>query len=145
MNTTWILVADSSKADFYAAKGLDGQLQLVLSLSHDIGRAHASNLTTDLPGSHSDKSGAGRHSLDERTDPKELELIHFVKEINNRLNTGRINHLFDRLVIVAAPHLLGIIRQLMDPHTAKLITHEIGKHLTHLAPKELAEYVFETQ
>ena len=132
MAKIWVMVANSSRAALYSADSPVGALQEVESFDHPPARQHVQELTSDLPGRAFDSAGQGRHAMEQRTDPKQQEAINFAKELSKRLDTAAAQQSFDRLVLVAAPAFLGLLRKQLSDATQKLIGTEIAKDLTGL-------------
>jgi len=128
--TTWIVVADSSRARIFTVDKPLGPLQELESLTHPQARLHEQDLTTDLPGRSFDSGGEGRHAMSQNTSPKEQESLKFAKRIADHLEAARVDGQCDKLVIAAAPRFLGQLRQYLSTTTAALIEQEIAKNLT---------------
>lgn len=127
----WVVVADSTRARIFSAENRTAPLVEITSLEHPEGRMHATDLTSDLPGKDSDRSGAGKHSISE-TDPKQQEAITFGREITDILEEARTSNKFRQIALIAAPAFLGILRDLLSAPLAKLVTCELDKNLTQL-------------
>jgi len=97
-------------------------------------------MSTDLPGTNKGE-GNRRHSFESRTGIKENEAINFSRDINAKLEEGRENDEFNKLIIAAAPAFLGVLRQNINPHIARSITHEFNKDLTKCSAVEIREYL----
>ena len=129
MNTTWILVADSSRAKLFVAETHTSSLEEIEDFDHPEGRQHEQLLTSDLPGRNAG-AASSHHALDDETSPKQQEAIGFAKLITKRLNNARKDHLYGQLIVVAAPAFLGLLRENMNADTEKLIALELDKNLT---------------
>ncbi|MDH5181326.1 MAG: host attachment protein [Gammaproteobacteria bacterium] len=127
----WVVVADSARARILSAENRTAPLVEIKSLEHPEGRMHAVDLTSDLPGRDSDRSGMGRHAVG-TTDPKQYEAENFAREITTFLEDARNQNRFFQLVIIAAPSFLGILRNLMSTPLARLVASELDKNLTQL-------------
>jgi protein required for attachment to host cells len=127
MNTIWILVANQAEAQIYSADRVPGDLVLVGSLSHEEGAAHARDLASDAPGRVHDRMGLARHSMEPDTGVKEEERRRFVKEMVNKLKSAFLRGDFGRLVILAAPGVLGVIRKSLNGELEKAVIKEIPK------------------
>jgi protein required for attachment to host cells len=139
--TTWVIVADSSRARIFAAATPLGPLQELETLAHPAGRLHAQDLTSDLPGRAFDSVGDGRHAMGQPVEPKEEEALRFARQIAERLDTGRKEGRYDKAVIVAAPKFLGYLRQCQSAPVTALIVAEIAKDLTRHMPEEIRAQV----
>ena len=132
MTKIWVLVADSSRAKLLGAKSPIGALQELESFDHPAARQHVQDLTTDLPGRTFDSAGQGRHAMEPKTDPKQHEALNFAKFLSERLATASADNTFERLVLVAAPAFLGLLRGQLSASVRKRISVEIDKDLAGL-------------
>jgi protein required for attachment to host cells len=137
MQKTWVVVADRVRGRIFSASTPKGPLTELEDLVHPEARAHERDLTTDRPG-----RGPGSHRA-MGTDYKrsEHEASGFAREIAARLETGRNNADFAKLVLVAAPDFLGLLRKSLNPHVEKLVAREITKNLTHLPPEDIRAHL----
>ena len=141
MKPTWILVADSSRARIFSADTPSAPLKEINSLAHPEGRIHEQNMTSDLPGHHSDTSGAGRHGFQDEVEPKEQEVIDFAKQIAKHLEKARNTNKFNQLLIVAAPAFLGTLRTQLSDQTRKMVSIELDKNLTQQKPEDIRSHL----
>jgi protein required for attachment to host cells len=137
MTNIWILSANSSQATIYTASSPIAPLAALETLSHPEARVKQMELTSDRPGRTFDSFGAGRHAKGQEVEPKEQELIRFAKTIAERLEQGRIAKDFERLVVVAAPALLGLLRSHFAAPLKSRVSLEVDKDYTALRADEL--------
>jgi len=123
----WIIVADAARARIFSTGGTQGSLQPREQLVSPEARLHNRDLKSDRTGSTYESHGDGRHATGPNTSPKEQEAVRFAKLIAEHLELARVNSGFDRLVLVAAPHFLGLLRKSITPELAKLVSIEIDK------------------
>ena len=128
--TTWVLVADSSRARLFSAVKALGPLDELESFAHPEGRSKTQDLTTDRPG----RSTGNGPNMDYEVEPKRQEAMVFAKALSERLRNGRNEGEFDKLYIVAAPTFLGLLRKKLDARTAQMLAGEVNKDLTQLDP-----------
>jgi protein required for attachment to host cells len=127
MKRTWILVANQAEAQIYSSDRLPGNLLLVEVLKNSEGTTHPRDLVSDAPGRAFDSIGSGRHAMEPNTGVKEEQRRRFVKEIVERLQTTQLKGGFDKLVLLAAPAVLGVIRKTLPPDLTKIVIKEIPK------------------
>ena len=127
MNKTWVLVANQAEARIYSADRVPGNLTLVETLIHEEGAAHARDLTSDAPGRVHDRLGSARHSMEPNTGVKEKGRRRFVKEMVERLESAHSHGNFDRLVLLTAPAVLGVIRKTLSSRLTQAVIKEIPK------------------
>ena len=140
MSGTWVLVADSSCAKIFKTGGKLNDLQEVADLVHSESRMHEQQVSSDLPGSNAG-GGGSRHGFEGKTGIKEHEAENFAREIDCQLETGRNNGQFDKLIVVAAPAFLGVLRKNISSNTSKLITSEINKDLVKSSVEEIKNHL----
>jgi protein required for attachment to host cells len=141
MSKPWIVVADQSKARIFTVDNPRGPLQEVEALEHFEGRERTQDLTTDLPGRSFDSSGlGGRHAMVTPADPKEVEAIRFAKLIAEHIRAGCTQGRFNRLLLVAGPHFLGLLREYLSPMNGVEVT-EIGKNLGQYSSHEIRSHL----
>lgn len=129
MKTIWILVADQAEARFYATDRVAGNLTLLNVMSNEEGAAHARDLTSDAPGRVHDRRGSARHSMEPDTGVKQEGRRRFVKQIVERLESAHLRGDFERLVLLAAPAVLGVIRKTLSTELARAVVKEIPKEV----------------
>jgi len=140
MTRTWILVANASVATVYCNEGPNKGLTRVKTLEHAASREKGSDLVSDRPG-HSQSHGNGHGALVAAKSPKEVEAQRFALELSRKLNQGRTEHAYQRLVLIASPHFMGLLNQQIDPHVRQLVSVSIEKDYTKLPEKELAGHL----
>ncbi|MCI0401497.1 MAG: host attachment protein [Gammaproteobacteria bacterium] len=129
MLKTWVVVAESSRAKIYAMNSPRVPLVELEDLVHPEGRLHGRNLTSSRPGRAFDSAGEGRHAMEANVDPKQQEAINFAKRIGERLEGARTQGDFERLILVAPPAFLGLLRKNLSGLTMRRVTKEIAKNL----------------
>ena len=138
---TWILVAESSRAKLYSASSRKGPLSEVTAFVHPEGRLHAGDLVSDRSGSDSGSIGQGRHVVDDKTIPKKQENINFAREIAEYLEGARNKGTFRRLILIAPPAFLGLLRDTLGKEVLDLVTEQIDKNLVQQPPTVVREHV----
>jgi len=137
MAKTWVVVADSSAARIFTAATPTGGLDERESLAHPEGRMRAQELTSDLPGRAFDSKGKGRHAMESEVGPREHEAIAFAREIAGRIAAARSRGELDRVVLVAAPEFLGLLRDALDATTRRAVEAEFPLNLVKMTPAEI--------
>lgn len=140
MGNTWVLVADSSRARVFVAESTTSPLTELRTMVHPEGRQHAQDMTSDLPGRQAGSDGR-HHAVSSETEPKKTEAINFAKTISDYLEDS-VNKLgYTRLVIVAAPAFLGLLREHMKPESLKRVTLELDKDLTQHSTDDIRQHL----
>jgi protein required for attachment to host cells len=133
-----IVVADERKAMFYdCSKPTD--LTPVGALENPTGGMKDVDLETDRPGrrfggttgvSHGQGANASHHhGVDGERSTEKHELTIFAKQVGQRIDADRIGHKFDKLVLVAPPKMLGLLRQSLPTQSQSMLAGEIPKDL----------------
>jgi len=141
MNSTWLVVADNSKARFFSMESRTGPIKETKSIVHTEARLHEQDMTSDLPGRGSGKGGDGTHNYQNKISPKEQENINFAREIATELDKARKENKFKQFVLVAAPAFLGNLRDQMNAQTHKLVSFELAKNLSQLDAAEIRKHL----
>ncbi len=140
MRKTWVLVADRSRARIFSIAKPNAPLTELEDLVHPEARAHEGDLTTDRPGRSPDHNALGNANS-----ARDEQAQEFAREIAQRLEKGRVHGELERLLVVAAPDVLGMLRKTMNGNLAKIVTLEIDKNVTQQSPSDirrlLPEYV----
>jgi len=141
MNSTLLIVADTSRARFFLLVSRTGPIEETKSIVHAEARLHEQDMTSDLPGRGSGKGGEGQHAYQNKISPKEQENINFAREIAAELDKARKENKFKQFVLVAAPEFLGKLRDQMTTQTHKLVCFELAKNLAHLDAVEIRKHL----
>lgn len=126
-----VVVADERQAHFFDALKYGAPFIHRLTVENPAGGLKDTDLETDRPGRRSGGAQqAHHHGVNGERSTERHELALFAKEVAQRIYSGRVKHEFDRLVIIAAPKMLGLLRQEL-PETCKgVVVGEIAKDLT---------------
>jgi protein required for attachment to host cells len=135
--TTWILVADSSAARVFGANEPTGKITELESFTHPEGRMLARELTSDLPGRAFDSAGQGRHIMESEVGPRQQEAIEFAKFLARRLDKARVLRELERLIVVAPPDFLGLMRKALSEETQRLVVFELDRNLVRQSPTDI--------
>lgn len=137
MACTWIVVADSSRARFFSVASRAEPLNEVHCMAHVESRSHAH----DDFGDQANLSQGG-HAQDAHTNQKQHEAAVFARQIAVFLEQGRVRRDFNNLILVAAPHFLGVLRHSLNSHVYDYISNELDKNLVMASEAEIRRQVF---
>jgi protein required for attachment to host cells len=126
-----ILVADQAEAVFYDSTALGAAPKEVARITDPTAHLHDRDLMSDRPGRSYESFGGARHALERENDPRQREAVRFARRIARRLDEARRKDEFERLVVVAGPPFLGLLRHAMSKPTKACVAHEIHKDLVH--------------
>lgn len=143
MPGAWVLVAHESGARLFEARGPGKGLQLVREVFHPEGRARNRDIDADRPGRAFPRGGSAdnRSAMSREEGAHERVVSDFARELANLMREGRVGGRYQRLVLVAPPRLLGLLRSSLDPTTAQCVVGSLDKDLAFADASELAEHV----
>ncbi len=111
----WVVVADESRAIFYAREMKRSPLNELFQLENEVARQKTESQISDRGGRSFDSQGQGRHTMArEKTDPKKHVAIAFAKEIAGKIAKARHAGSCRDYSLVAAPRFLGLLRDALE-------------------------------
>lgn len=138
---TWLVTANTNTCRIYHFERKGFVLTLLKEFEHpEIKEKRSEHLTTDKPGKYQ-SNGSKHGAYEAKSDPREVEIDRFTREITDALNQARNANAFESLIVVAAPAMLGRLSKHLDKHVTKLITKEIQKDIIGLSHHELTQYI----
>ena len=140
MSKHWVVVADQSKARIFTIADPHGELLHVGELEHPGGRDREQDLTSDRPGRSFDSSGQGSHAMGSKVEPGKQETIRFARQVAEYLQAAHNEGRCDRLLLVAGPPLLGLLRENLETSPDMKIT-EIEKNLGQYDALEIRKHL----
>ncbi len=136
---TWVLVANGVQARVFCNDG-HGQGIKEVEGSVMAGRnLQGREIVADRPGRTFDSVGQGRHGKEPPTDPRDIEKQHFIHRVVISLDKAAKRRRFDRLILVAPPGPLGLLRRDLTETCRARLTDDLGKDLTKLPVKDLED------
>ena len=121
----WFFVGDDQKALFLINEGDEMFPNLRRLLVEEHKDPPSREQGTDAPGRAYSRSAV------EPTDRHELAKERFAASIAERINKAALANVFNQIVIVAPPKILGDLRRAFAKETETKILAEIPKHHTH--------------
>ena len=145
MAKTWILIAHDAGARVFENRGPGKGLKLLEEVDHPAGRERDQDFDADRPGRAFPRNvGGSRRSAMSRTEsPHERAVSDFARELASKLQHARTGNLYERLVLVAPPRFLGMLRSSLDAPTSQLVVGSLDKDLAASDEKELAKHLGE--
>lgn len=141
-HNTWVLVAASEKALFLRNEGDDEypNLEVVREMEQDNppNREQAANRRGRL---NDDRDGGAHLSAVDDTDWHRLTKERFAKDISDKLYQLAHKGKFDKLIICAAPLVLGEMRKEMHQEVVNRIVGELDKNLTGMPLDEIEQHL----
>lgn len=124
-----LLVGDGQKALFLRNKGTAERVDLVVERILARDNPPTREQGSDRPGRSNASLGVARSAMEE-ADWHNPAKERFAGELADALYRHAHANLFDKLVIVAPPKILGNLRKAFHPEVAERIAAEIPKQLT---------------
>ena len=141
MSCIWVLVAESSRAKLYSAENRKAPLVEIGAFVHPEARLHEGDLVSDQSGSDGGSVGQGRHVLVNKTNARDTEKTEFAKNLAHRLEAARKENAFNRVVLIASPPFLGLLRDNLSDQVMGLVTEQIDKNLVQQPANEVREHL----
>lgn len=141
--TTWILVANGTQAFIARNRGPGHGIEKDLEREFEGPNIPSREIMADVPGRTFDSGGQGRHAMERPTDPRRHNQQEFAREIAAFIDKAENWKKFDRLILVAAPQMLGELRTFLSTSSKNKLTGELAKDLTHLPIHKLPDHLGE--
>jgi protein required for attachment to host cells len=155
MHTTWVIAADSERARIFELSDRGDKLQEIEDMFNPEGRQQEREINTDREGRFAQGANAGSspsnpgpgarsnpgHTAEPQQTIREHDIEMFTKQVVRYIDQARNEHRFDKLRVIAAPKMLGLIRQNLSKEAQKMVEEEIPKNIAGLEEHEVAEYL----
>jgi protein required for attachment to host cells len=145
---TWIVIANASRARFFARSGPGQGLQEVEDMVNPAVRLRNAELAhgqIDPRAASKSRHSTGAPTQPSGYQPKQLPDQHqteiFARDVAASLLTALHEGRFRRLVLSASPEFLGVLRGVMDQRLKDTVVLDMDKDYTHLNLKELSEVI----
>lgn len=125
-----IVVADSRQASFFDAGKPSGPWARRGSLHNETAGMKDTDLETDREGRRFGGTAGHRHGVDGERSTERHELTNFAREVAQSIEAARVAREFDRLVIVAGPRMLGMLREELPQRCREAVAAEVDKDLS---------------
>lgn len=143
MNRTWIVIAHRGGARVFEHRGPGKGLEPVAALEHPAGKLKNREIDSDKQGRAFDRHGAGRHAYSREQEPTEHLAGQFAREVADLIEDGRTGQKYERLVLVAEPRFLGMLRAALSPQAASLVSATLDKDLAGVEDRDLPKHLRE--
>ncbi len=137
--TTWVLVADNSRARIFHSEKPAGALREIKDLTHPEARLHEGDLVTDKGGR--DRGAAGSHSVGNAQAHRQDGAEKFAADVCAELDKSRAGDEVHKLYIVAAPTFLGLLRKHQSSSLKQIIAGEVDKNLSTKKPATIRKHL----
>jgi protein required for attachment to host cells len=144
-----IVVADESEVRFYDLDGTGRRLHPARRLTDPIAHLHNRDMVSDKPGrvfdhappSHGRRGAVGHHSTGGERSPRKHEALHFARTVATELDKDRSTGEFDKLVLMAGPVFLGLLREVLPKSLKAVIAAQVNKSLVHQTDADILAHV----
>jgi len=136
-----VVVTGKAEACLYDAVGYETPLELVGRMDNETARQYDQELESDRPGRAFGRMGAGRHAMGGEHSPKRLSQKRFARSIADRIDQGRVANEFERVVVIAGPEMMGLLRAAVSDGVRSSIVAEIPKDLAQVDARTLQGYI----
>lgn len=140
MEKTWILVAHRSGARLFENCGPGKGLDLLQNFENPAGKLKNQEIDSDKPGRHLDPRH-NRHGYGHDQEPIMHIAEQFARQLAAVLDKGRNSRRYARLVLVADPRFLGLLRGCLSTPTATLVRATLDKDLGGIETRNLRKHV----
>jgi protein required for attachment to host cells len=138
---TWIITANSNLCRIYEYDKNDMTVTLLKEINHPENKQKNSEFLTSEKQGHYASNGAVHGTYSPHSDPKEVVIDNFSREIAQELNKGRNANSYSKLVLITTPHMNGMLIKHLDKHVHDMVAHAIQKDVMQLSHHELVEYL----
>ncbi|PWY54358.1 host attachment protein [Legionella qingyii] len=139
-HATWVLILNSNECRIYELSTKPYQLALLKEILHPESKLRDIELTSDKPGRYKTDNPA-HGTFAQPSDPKEIQIDDFSRQVAKELNNDRNIEAYKNLIVVAPPHMNGLLFQHLNKHVKELVTHNIKNDILNLTEPELAEFL----
>jgi protein required for attachment to host cells len=135
--TTRVLVAHDAGARVFESADYGRRLEQLGEVVFEDGRRQPHEIDTDRPG----RLGQSRHAYEPQQDSQAHAVQGFAKELAQDLARAYHQGAFQRLILIAPPRFLGLLRGALDGPLEKAVIGSVAKDLPRATPTELHAYV----
>jgi protein required for attachment to host cells len=135
---TWVVVADGSRSKVFQAAG-KGKIEMKSETA--VPHPPSRDIDADRPGRTFDSAGVGRHAKEPPTDPHDKAETDFLHALAQQLSAAREKKAFDRLIVIAPPRALGVLRAAYSKKLASAVSKELAHDLTGFETPALEAYL----
>ena len=130
MVRTWIVVADGSRARLFSSNGGRNPIREIEGMVRPSVRLHEGDLSESGNGRTFNGDRRRSHGLASNKSIKKHVASQFAKQIATRLKNGLHKGAYNHLMLVAAPAMLGTMRETLSPQVSRKVLLELDKDLT---------------
>lgn len=125
----WYFIGDGARARIFEAAAPGGKLALVEEVSDETARLRDRELGRDRPVRGRTIGTGAPYAIDRASKHDQAEDA-FIRACAAKLDAAAARDAFGKLILVAAPRALGVLRKALAPATAGLVAGTIDRDLT---------------
>ena len=137
---TCIVASSGSAAHVWRTTSRFGEWQLLSTLENPEASRREADFASDRPGRSFDSFGRGRHAMEPGHSGHEHELSRFAQQVADKINAAFAAGSVAKLVLLAEPKFLGLLRTRLSHAAAAGIVLEASKNLVKLDVNEIRSY-----
>jgi protein required for attachment to host cells len=138
--TRWIVVADRSRARIFAAQETQARFEEIADFANPEGRSKDGEIGTYVSG---EGARPGPRTAPQQDSLSDHSVDTFSHDLAQYLEKARTEHRYDSLYLIAAPKLLGSLRNAMSVDVRKLVAGESDKDVAWVGGREIERYLKE--
>lgn len=148
MKKVWVLVADEAMSRILLLNTKEKRLEPVEEIADPDARAPNAELRRDAYGRRNAGGGQGNSpssvTASAGEDPSQQHAEVFAATVASTLQRGFDAQRFDELVVVAAPHFLGLLRKAFAKPLAAAVVRDEPKDFVHFTNDDIYQRLFGT-
>lgn len=139
---TWILIADAGRARVLESLGFGKGARPVDGFASESNLPSTTHeMVADRQSRSQESSSPTRHAIEPRTDPREQLKRHYLEMLADDLDRRLQANEYEKLIVVAPPHALGVLRAAFSDRVKGVVTAELAKDLTKTPDSELGSHL----
>lgn len=146
MKSTWIVLANASRARILSRDPSGGLLEELADFVHPQSREKGSDLTSDRPGHAQKAHGDAGHAataFQAAVDPRQKEHAVFAAEVSHHLEQAVAQGRCQDLVLMASDPFLGELKSHLSEGARRIVRATVPRDLTTFSGPDLVQRVTE--
>ena len=139
-----MLVCNSARGRLFETRGNDPSWNLLEVFGNSESRSKGEFVSDHSGRRHSQGPSVHHNAMAPSSSPKDVEKGHFVHTLVAMLDRAMRSKHFDRWVLVAPPHFLGMLKNELTPELHKHLMVSVDKDLTYLDAPDLHQRLRDT-
>jgi protein required for attachment to host cells len=139
----WAVITDGDHARIVVLDLPSGSFRTLYTEESINAHKQAADLGRDEPPRVFDRFGTGRHAIEPKTDPREKSEQKFLRAVAEQVNEIAAEDQLGKLVLVAPPKAMPILRDSLARHAAAKLAGTLVKDLVKTPNEELPRHLEE--